>query len=80
MNAESIRMRLNLFKIKNRNVKIRMKKKTMPSFEASVEDFLYDEDDTKVILGRLKNSSNFPVVENKFTTYIKNIADVQQIK
>jgi len=52
----------------------------MAVFQASVVEFLYDEDDTKVVLKRLDDDGNFPSGEETFTTYVKNIKDVQQIR
>ncbi|PHR35260.1 MAG: hypothetical protein COA38_02935 [Fluviicola sp.] len=80
MAVDKIRMRLNMFKLKNRNVEIIMKKKNIPVFQAEVMVFLYDEDDTKVILKRLSLEREFPVDEETYTTYVKNISDVQQVR
>ena len=78
MATDKIRMRLNLFKIKKRNVTITMKSKKTPPFNAEVIDFSYDEDDTKVLLKKI--DSSFPFDENERILYVKNIEDVQQIK
>ena len=78
MTVDKIRMRLNMFKIKKRNVIVTMKSKKMPIFNAEVVDFSYEEDDTKVLLKKI--DSSFPFDENERMFYVKNIEDVQQIK
>ena len=78
MTTDKIRMRLNLFKIKKRNVIVTMKSKKTPIFNAEVVEFSYDEDDTKVLLKKI--DSSFPFDENERMFYVKNIEDVQQIK
>ena len=78
MTTDKIRMRLNLFKIKKRNVIVTMKSKKTPIFNAEVVVFSYDEDDTKVLLKKI--DSSFPFDENERMFYVKNIEDVQQIK
>ncbi len=78
MTTDKIRMRLNLFKIKKRNVIVTMKSKKTPIFNAEVVEFSYEEDDTKVLLKKI--DSSFPFDENERMFYVKNIEDVQQIK
>ena len=78
MTVDKIRIRLNMFKIKKRNVTVTVKSKKTPPFNAEVIDFSYDEDDTKVLLKKIDSSFPFEVNEHMF--YVKNIKDVQQIK
>ena len=78
MTVDKIRMRLNMFKIKKRNVIVTLKSKKTSIFNAEVLDFSYEEDDTKVLLKKI--DSSFPFDENERMFYVKNIEDVQQIK
>lgn len=82
MNVEKLRMRLSIMLSKDFKTLITMKSKKYEPFIAKVKDFLYDEDDTKVIFQRC-DETKFPGdteddEKKEYTTYIKNIKSVDR--
>ncbi len=80
MDTERLRMRLNIMKMKDFKAAIVLKSKRLEPFIAKVSEFLYDEDDTKVVFMRTPETV-FPTdkedsEENTYTSYIKNIKSV----
>ena len=75
--VEDNRMMLSIIEIEKEKAVIKMKAKKMESFVASVIDFKYDEDDTKVVLERNDKTSFFPSDEDSFMCYVKDIKEVE---
>lgn len=79
MKTEKLRMRLSIMLSKDFKTLITMKSKKHEPFIAKVKDFLYDEDDTKVIFQRCEETKFPDDIENEeYTTYIKNITSVDR--
>lgn len=78
--VEEKRMMLSIIKIRKEKAIIKMKEKKIESFVASVIDFLYDENDTKVVLKRNEKTSFFPSEEDSFICYIKDIKEIELMK
>ena len=79
MKTEKLRMRLSIMLSKDFKTLITMKSKKHGPFIAKVKDFLYDEDDTKVIFQRCEETKFPDDIENEeYTTYIKNITSVDR--
>lgn len=78
-------MRLDIMKMSDFKTRIQMKSKRHKPFIAQVKEFLYDEDDTKVVLKRCKETS-FPGEDNdsakaeEFMVYIKDIKSVDRFR
>ncbi|MDD3773045.1 MAG: hypothetical protein PHC38_10390 [Weeksellaceae bacterium] len=77
---EDNRMMLSIIEIRKEKAIIKMKEKKIESFVASVIDFLYDEDNTKVVLKRNEKTSFFPSEEDRFICYIKDIKEIELMK
>ncbi|MEM7185442.1 MAG: hypothetical protein AAF466_02190 [Bacteroidota bacterium] len=82
MDTDKLFMRLGIMQTKEFKTEIAMKSKRVEPFVAKVKDFLYDEDDTKVVFVRCEETV-FPddSEENsaeEYTTYIKNIKSVDR--
>jgi len=82
MDTERLFMRLGIMHTKQFKTEIALKSKRYEPFIAKVKDFLYDEDDTKVVFIRCEET-NFPddneeQQQEEFTTYIKNIKSVDR--
>lgn len=70
--ASKIRMRLGIMQTKGFTARITLKGRSGEVFDANVEDFRYDENDTKVVLRR-PESAELEVV------YLKKIASVERV-
>jgi len=82
MDTERLFMRLGIMHTKEFKTEIAMKSKRYEPFVAMVKEFLYDEDDTKVIFKRCEETS-FPDDDedqqlDEYTAYIKNIKSVDR--
>ena len=75
--VEDNRMMLSIIEIEKEKAIIKMKEKKIEPFVASVIEFLYDEDDTKVTLQRNEKTSFFPIDEDRFVCFIKHIKEVE---
>ena len=82
MKTDRLFTRLGIMKTKGFKTKIVMKSKRLGEFIAKVDDFFYDEDDTKVSFKRC-NETVFPAEDENaetYITYIKNIKSVDRYK
>lgn len=84
MSKESIKFtRLGILFRQGAKVLLQMKSKKTPTIVAKVGDFLYDENDTKVVLLRCEETV-FPNDEKgkqeQYVTYIKNIRQVDRFE
>ncbi len=82
MNTEKLRMRLSIMRTKGFKTKIEFKSKKIQPFVAIVKDFLFDEDDTKVVFIRCEET-RFPNdteidINQEYSTYIKNLKSVDR--
>jgi len=82
MDTERLFMRLGIMQTKDFKTEIKMKSKRYEPFIAKVKDFLYDEDDHKVVFQRCEETQ-FPddsedQKKDTYTTYIKNIKSVDR--
>lgn len=75
--------RLGILQRQNAKVLLQMKSKKVPTIIAKVGDFLFDEDDTKVVLLRCEESI-FPNDEkgkqDQYVSYLKNIKQVDRFE
>lgn len=82
-NDRKIRMRLGILQGENAKVLLQMKNKKTPTIVAKVGDFLFDEDDTKVVLIRCEETV-FPNddegKQEEYITYLKNINQVDRFE
>lgn len=82
MSKESIKFtRLGILQRQGAKVLLQMKNKKTPTIVAKVGDFLFDENDTKVVLLRCEESV-FPNDEqskqDQYVTYFKDIKQVDR--
>lgn len=75
--------RLGILQRQDAKVLLQMKNKKVPTLVAKVGDFLFDEDDTKVVLLRCEGTT-FPNDEkgkqDQYITYLKNIKQVDRFE
>ncbi len=82
MNTDRLFTRLGIMCTKNFKTRIEFKSKKTEPFIAKVKDFLYDEDDTKVVFIRCEET-RFPNdtekdINQEYSTYIKNLKSVDR--
>lgn len=77
-----IGMKLTMYQSNNMTPLVTLKSKKHAPFIAEIKDFLFDEEDTKVVFKRCDQTVAFPnddgVHQEEFTTYIKNIKEVRR--
>lgn len=80
MSTEKIRMRLSIMQSADFKTKITLKSKKYVPFISKVENFNYDEDDTKVILKRCEETI-FPneVKDDQQEIYVLYIKDIKEV-
>lgn len=84
MDQETIRIRLDIMITEKLAATITMKSKKYRPFIAKVRDFIFDEDDAKVIFIRTEKTE-FPIDSEEekpgeYITYIKNVKLVEWIQ
>ena len=72
---DKIFTRLGIIRTENELARITLKKDNI-EFVAEVIEFLYDEDETKVILAKSSSTKFFPTNEERFTCYFHEIKSV----
>jgi hypothetical protein len=79
--TESNKTRIFILKEEDAKIRIKMKRKINPEFIAKAGDFLFDEDDTKIVFLRCEETV-FPNDEkekqDKYIVYIKDIIQVDR--
>lgn len=82
MGADKLMMCLGIMKTKDFKTAITFKNKKEPSFVAKVQNFLYDEDATKVVFKRCEETvlptDTAETKSAEFVSYIKDLKTVDR--